>query len=152
MVRTRGGHDFRPRVCPSSSPLTTGLSFPPTATAAASPAPDPVPIAPTPHRHDTRVGPTPPSPSHPRPSRRAPPLTRARESHLVRGPKSLIHHLFRGQLMTSPHICLLLLLSDVPSSITAPLQAIQIAVPRKCTTRHIMIFQPLLQIPSSEIP
>ena len=67
--------------------------------------------------------------------------------HLVRGPRSPIRHLSRDQLMTSPRICLLLLLSSVPSSIAAPLQAIQIEVPRKCTARHIMIFQLLLQNP-----
>ena len=71
--------------------------------------------------------------------------------HLVRGHRSPIPHMFKVQLMTYPRICPLLLLSGVPSSIVAPLQAIQIVVPGKCTARHIMIFQPLLLIPSSEI-
>ena len=80
------------------------------------------------------------------------PGLRARASHPVRGPKSPIPHLFRDQLLTSPRICLLLLLSGIPSSIAALLQAIQIAVPRKCTVKHIMIFQLLLPIPSLGIP
>ena len=73
MARTRGGHSFRPRVRPSSPPPAAGQSSPPVAIAAAiaSPTPAPVPTAPAPHRYDTRVGPTPPSSSHPRPYRRA---------------------------------------------------------------------------------
>ena len=80
------------------------------------------------------------------------PRFQAQGSHPVRGPRSPIPHFFRDQLMTSPRICLLLLLSGVPPSIKAPLQAIQIAVPRKCIVKHIMIFQLLLQIPSLKIP
>ena len=38
--------------------------------------------APAPRRYHTRVGPTPPSPLHPRPSRRAPPSKRSRTSGL----------------------------------------------------------------------
>ena len=59
---------------PSSPPPAVGQSTPPAATASHTL----VPIAPTPHRYDTRVGPTPPSPAHQRPSRRAPPPIRAR--------------------------------------------------------------------------
>ena len=80
------------------------------------------------------------------------PGLRTRASHLVRGHRNPIPHLFRVQLMTYPWICPLLLLSGAPSSIAAPLQAIQIAVSGKCTARHIMIFHLLLPIPSSEIP
>ena len=61
---------------------------------------------------------------------------RARVSHLVQGPRSLIPQLFKDQLMISPRICLLLLLFGAPSSIAASLQTIQIVVPGKCTTRH----------------
>ena len=55
-----------------------GLSIP--ATAVASETPALVSTAPAPHRYETRVGPAPPSPPHPRPSRRAPPPKRARTS------------------------------------------------------------------------
>ena len=68
------------------------------------------------------------------------PGLRTRASHLVRGHRSPIPHLFRVQLMTSPRIYPLLLLSDAPSSIATQLQAIQFAVPWKCTARYIMIF------------
>ena len=80
MARTHGGHNFRPRVRPSSPPLAAGQSTPPIAVATASHAL--VPTAPAPRRYDTRVGPTPPSPAYPRPSRRAPPPKRARTSNL----------------------------------------------------------------------
>ena len=69
MARTRGGHSFRPRVRPSSPPLAAGQSSPPVAATAASPAP--VPTAPVPRRYNTKVGPTLPSSTHPRPSERA---------------------------------------------------------------------------------
>ena len=39
-------------------------------------------VAPTQRRYHTRAGPTPPSPSHPRPARRAPSTKRARTSGL----------------------------------------------------------------------
>ena len=68
------------------------------------------------------------------------PELRTRASHLVEGHRSPIAHLFKVQLMTYPRIYSLLLLSGASSSIAAPLQAIQIAIPGKCTTRHIMIF------------
>ena len=80
MARTHGGHSFRPRVRPSFPPPAVGQSTPPAAVPAASPSSTPVPTAPTPRKYDTRVGPTPPSPAHPRPSRRAPPPKRARTS------------------------------------------------------------------------
>ena len=57
-----------------------GQSTPPIAAATASHAP--IPATPAPRKYDTRVGPTPPSLPHPRPSRRAPPLKRARTSGL----------------------------------------------------------------------
>ena len=79
MVRTRGGNSFRPRVRPSSSPPATGQSSPPTTAATASLAP--IPTAHAPRRYDRQVGPTLPSPAHPRPSWRAPPPTRARTSN-----------------------------------------------------------------------
>ena len=75
MARTREGHSFRPRVRPSSPPLAAGQSSPPATAAAASLAPIPTTLAP--RKYDTRVGPTPPSPADQRPSRRAPPPTRA---------------------------------------------------------------------------
>ena len=61
---------------PSSPPLAVGQSTPPVAAASHAP----VPTALTPRRYDTLVGPTPPSPAHPRPPRRAPPPIRARTS------------------------------------------------------------------------
>ena len=61
---------------PSSPPPAAGQSTPPAVTASHTL----VPTAPTPRRYDTRVGPTPPSPAHPRPSQRAPPPIRARTS------------------------------------------------------------------------
>ena len=156
MAKTRGGHSFRPQVQPSSPPpagaaapasVVVGQSSPPATAPGASQAP--IPAAPAPHMYDTRVGPTPP---HPRLSWRAPSPKKAQTSgqgESSRGPKSLIPHLFRDQLMTSPRICLLLLLSGVLSSIAASLQAIQIAVPGKYTVKHVMIFQLLLPILSS---
>ena len=53
MARTRGGYSFKPRVRPSSPPLATGHSSPPTATNVVPPAP--VPAAPVPHRYNTRA-------------------------------------------------------------------------------------------------
>ena len=49
-------------------------------TVAAAASPSSAPAVPTPRRYDTRVGPTPPSPYHPRLSRRAPPPKKARTS------------------------------------------------------------------------
>ena len=65
MAKTHGGHSFRPRVRTSSPPPTAEQSSPPAASSTL------VPTVPTPRRYDTRVGPTPPSPAHPRPSWRA---------------------------------------------------------------------------------
>ena len=56
--------------------LATSLTIPTTAAAVEAPAPGPV--TPAPRRYDTRVGPAPPSPSHPLPCRRAPAPKRAR--------------------------------------------------------------------------
>ena len=67
---------------PSSPPPAVGQSTPSATVLAASPSSTPVPTTPTPRRYNTRVGLTPPSPAHPRPSRRAPPLKRARTSGL----------------------------------------------------------------------
>ena len=78
MTRTLGEHNFRPRVHPSTLPPAVEQSSPPAVAAAASLAP--VPTAPAPHRYDTRVGPTPPSLAHSRPSWKTPPPTRARIS------------------------------------------------------------------------
>ena len=66
MAKTRGAHSIRPRVCPSFPPPAAGQSTP---LAAASHAP--IPAVSAPCRYDKRVGPTPPSLVHPRPSRRA---------------------------------------------------------------------------------
>ena len=110
MVKTRGGHAFRPRVRHSSlppvggsDPTASASAGPPTAALAAAapsatapaatqgsaavgsssaaPASHPPGIAaPAPRRYHTWVGPTPPSQPHPRPSQRAPPSKRARTS------------------------------------------------------------------------
>ena len=104
MAKTRGGHSHRPRVRNSSPPpaddsnpgphLTAAATTPlataaPTASqgtlsvvtaVAATASHAPVPTAPTPRRYDTRVGPIPPSPPHPRPTRRDPPSKRVRTS------------------------------------------------------------------------
>ena len=71
MARTCGGHSFRPRVHPSSQPFAAGQSTPPAATPAASPSNTLVPTTLATRRYDTRVGPTLPSPTHPRLFRRA---------------------------------------------------------------------------------
>ena len=78
MARTRGAHNFMPRVRPSFPPPAIGQSTPSAAAAVASHAP--VFAAPAPRRYDMRVGSTPPSLAHQRPSWRAPPPTRARTS------------------------------------------------------------------------
>ena len=104
-MKTRGAHPYRPRV-PRTSPSPTSTSTLGAAAvagpsapavralvvAAASPAPADVhgttaadaegssSVAPTQRRYHTWVGPTPPSPSHPRPAWRAPLLKRARTS------------------------------------------------------------------------
>ena len=71
---------FSPRAAAAPSPAARNA--PPSAAAAVvSPAPVP-PSAPTPRRYDTWVRFTPPSPPHPRPSRRASPPKRARTSGL----------------------------------------------------------------------
>ena len=77
MAGTRGGHSFGPWVHPSSPPPAARQSTPLTAAPAASLSIAPILIDPVPRRYDTRVSPTPPSHAHPRPSRRAPPPTRA---------------------------------------------------------------------------
>ena len=98
MAKTRGGHSssYRLHVQPSSPPPIDAApppAGPPTTDPAVAPAADMAtyataavavqgvhtltPAAPAPRRHDTWVGPTPPSPPHPRPSRRAPPPKRA---------------------------------------------------------------------------
>ena len=110
MVKTRGESAFRPRVRHSPPPPAgyTATAAPPTTAvpAAVSPAatapPAAPPIAavaapaaaqgsavvdssaafPAPRRYHTRVGPTPPSLPHPRPSWTAPPSKRARTSGL----------------------------------------------------------------------
>ena len=82
MAKTRGGHSFKPRVRPSPPPPANatiapigvaapaaGQNTPPAAAAASSHAF--IPDASTPRRYDTRVGPTPSSPPHLGPSRRA---------------------------------------------------------------------------------
>ena len=98
MVKTHGGHSFWPRVRQSSTPLA-GDSNPVPVTAATTVATVPAPTAtaataqvipamgsasaaaaPAPRRYHTRVGSIPPSPPHPRPSRRALLFKRARTS------------------------------------------------------------------------
>ena len=77
-------------VCGLPPPLSTNAAPPPADPPAADPAASlaspaaadvavqgaPVPAAPAPCRYDTRVGPTPPSPPHPRPFKRASPPKR----------------------------------------------------------------------------
>ena len=95
MAKTRGGHNYRPRVRPSFTPPTgalppttgpsaanptavhaVGLSIPTTATSNEAPAP--VPATPASRRYDTQVEPASPSLPYPGPSRRALPPKRAR--------------------------------------------------------------------------
>ena len=93
MVRTRGGHRYRPRVQfstlerdgTSTSKATDAHS--PDQVAETPPAFGPASISeeaqasePPSKRYQTRVGPRAPSPVHPRPRRRAPPSKRARTS------------------------------------------------------------------------
>ena len=96
MVKTRERSSFWPQVHRSSPPPTGDSTAPaPLAGAAPTTAPPTASMAtaaqgsatmvssataPTPRRYHTRVGPTPPSPPHPKPSRRAPPSKRARTS------------------------------------------------------------------------
>ena len=105
MVKTRGGHAFRPRVRSSSPPLAAAplaivapTATPPATADIAPAAPAAVATlftiaatqgcpavgsssdAPAPRRYHTGVGPTPPTLSHPRLARRAPPSKRARTS------------------------------------------------------------------------
>ena len=93
-MKTRGGSTFRPWVCSSSPPPATvapaaalPVAVPPAAPPAAVVAAlsavqgnatmGSSTVAPAPRRYHTRVGPTLPSPPHPRPSRRAPSSKRA---------------------------------------------------------------------------
>ena len=106
MAKTRGAYSFRPRVRqgptpPVASPSVAGpaaaglfsgslATGPSTAAAGASPSVPAVrppaasdaegsfSVAPAQRRYHTRVDPTPPDPSHPRPARRPPPAKRAR--------------------------------------------------------------------------
>ena len=99
MVRTRGGHCYRPRVqtrAPSKDGVGTSraavghspardLEVPPEAAVMQSPAPASIPeepqgFEPPSRRYQTRVGPRPPSPVHPRPPRVASLSKRARTS------------------------------------------------------------------------
>ena len=106
MAKTSGGHSHKPRVRTSSLPPADGSNLGPypaaaavTPPATAAPAASqgtptvaaaavaatshaPVPAALAPRRYDTRVGPTPPSSPHSRPTWRAPPSKRARTSSL----------------------------------------------------------------------
>ena len=67
-------------VAPPTAPPATAVDAP--AAAQGSVVVGSSAAAPAPRRYNTRVGPTPPSPPHPRPSRRAPPSKRARTSGL----------------------------------------------------------------------
>ena len=92
MAKTIGAHSLRPRVRQGRTPPAAGPSAAGPSIVAASPAPSTVQspaagdaegsssMAPTQRRYHTRVWPTPPAPSHPRPARRAPPSKRARTS------------------------------------------------------------------------
>ena len=104
MAKTRGAHTYRPRVCqglsspaggpslvagpssaagPSAAAVGVGPRAPdvhPTTAPAAGDAEGSSSVAPAQRRYHTRVGPTPPAPSHPRLARRAPSTKRARTS------------------------------------------------------------------------
>ena len=80
----------------STGTPAAGQGTPPAIAAAASHAT--VPTAPAPCRYDTLVGPTPPSPTHPQSSQRAPPPKRARTPGL--GESSSL----RTQEPHSPHV------------------------------------------------
>ena len=97
MAKTRGGHNYRPSVRPSSPP-PVGIALPTAGPSAAYPAtvpavdlpipvaaganeaPAPILTALAPCKYDMQVGPPPPSPPHSWPSQRAPPSKRARTS------------------------------------------------------------------------
>ena len=93
MVRTRGGHYYRPRVRFSTPERDTAgtsraadahspdqaIESPPTLAPAAIPE-EPQAFEPPSRRYQTRVGPRAPSPVHPRQRRRAPPSKQARTS------------------------------------------------------------------------
>ena len=69
--------------CPLAAAIGAGpraLAVRPTAAPAAGDAEGFSSVAPAQRRYHTRVGPTPPAPSHPRPARRAPTAKRARTS------------------------------------------------------------------------
>ena len=68
--------DARPSVA-AASPAPAAVQSPAAGDAEGSSS-----VAPAQRRYHTRVGPTPPAPSHPRPARRAPPAKRARTSGL----------------------------------------------------------------------
>ena len=92
MVKTCRGSAFRPRVrscrwlqCSSSCRRRAAAAPPAAAMASPAAAQSNVAVgssdvAPGPRRYHTRVGPTPPSLPHPRPSRRGPPSKRAQTS------------------------------------------------------------------------
>ena len=101
MVRTRGGHRYRPRVR-FSTPERDGAGTsraadahspdqdaetPPTLAPAAISEEAQAPEPPS-RRYQTRVGPRDPSPVHPRPRRRASPSKRARTSGLGESSRS----------------------------------------------------------------
>ena len=64
----------------SRAPVVRPTAAPAAATPAAGDAGGSSSVAPAQRRYHTRVGPTPPAPSHPRPTRRAPPAKKARIS------------------------------------------------------------------------
>ena len=103
MVRTRGGHQYRLRVqtrspardatgtfrAAANISLVQGAEAPPSVSPDTSIISNPTSVdipeepqgaEPPSKRYNTRVGPRPPSPVHPRPPRRAPPSKRARTS------------------------------------------------------------------------
>ena len=93
MVRTHGGHRYRPRVrfstperdgadtskATDAHSLDQAVETPPTLAPAAI-SEEAQASEPPSRRYQTRVGPRAPSPVHPRPRRRAPPFKRARTS------------------------------------------------------------------------
>ena len=77
-VATAGAGPSVPAACPSvvaASPVPAVVQSPAATDVECSSS-----MAPTQRRYHTRVGPTPPAPSHPRPAQRAPPAKRARTS------------------------------------------------------------------------
>ena len=111
-------------------------------------------VAPAHRRHHTRVGPTPPAPSHTRPSRRAPqprgPGHQAQGSHLHRDPGRRPLHLIK--VLSEPQTCLQGPSSDDLTFPTTPSRGMLATGIEIFMGRCIMISRHLLQTQGSETP